>query len=390
MDLTLHLTHACTLRCDYCYAGEKTPRAMSPEVLRRALELGLREAQGALAVTFFGGEPLLRRDLIELALEEARARAPRGTWLSFRVVTNGTLLDDDTIGFLAEQGIHVALSLDGVREAHDRHRRAPDGSGSFARVAEALPRLLRRIPYASVVTVVTPETAPLLPRSLAYLLDQGVRFLLTTLDYAAAWTPRAMAVLRRAYEKVARDYVRRTLRGDKLFLACLDGKIATRTRGAGGERERCSVGRRQLSVAPSGRLYPCVQFVGGDGEAERRYLLGDVERGIDEARRRALREEAERPKAACAGCAIADRCASWCACVNGRTTGQLDRVCPALCAHERMLVEVADRAAERLYRARARGFLRKHYDDAHALVSCVEDELLWRAAQERSGRGERR
>ena len=43
MHLTLHLTRACNLRCDYCYAPPQVSPAMSFATGRQALELGYHE-----------------------------------------------------------------------------------------------------------------------------------------------------------------------------------------------------------------------------------------------------------------------------------------------------------------------------------------------------------
>ena len=64
MHLTLHLTRACNLRCDYCYAPPQDGAPMYFATGRRALELGSRLNSGSCGIVFFGGEPLLcsRRD----------------------------------------------------------------------------------------------------------------------------------------------------------------------------------------------------------------------------------------------------------------------------------------------------------------------------------------
>jgi uncharacterized protein len=78
VDLTLDLTHACTLACTYCFAGEKSPRVMEAGTGRAALDLALervvRRGERRLDIAFFGGEPLLERDLLLSLADEARAR----------------------------------------------------------------------------------------------------------------------------------------------------------------------------------------------------------------------------------------------------------------------------------------------------------------------------
>ena len=73
MDVTLCLTHACNLRCDYCYAGPKSARRMSWDTARNAIDFTLArtleqaerlKCQPVCQLGFFGGEPLLEWDLL--------------------------------------------------------------------------------------------------------------------------------------------------------------------------------------------------------------------------------------------------------------------------------------------------------------------------------------
>jgi len=75
MNVTLVLTHDCNLRCGYCYAGRKFRRAMTWEVARRAIDMALAEPAPWTDLSFFGGEPLLKRPLMAKALAYARGEA---------------------------------------------------------------------------------------------------------------------------------------------------------------------------------------------------------------------------------------------------------------------------------------------------------------------------
>lgn len=48
---------------------------------------------------------------------------------------------------------------------------------------------------------------------------------------------------------------------------------------------------------------------------------------------------------------------------------------PVLCANERMLMPIADRVGEYLYRKRSPLFLHKHYNTAYPVLSLLEDTL---------------
>ncbi len=67
------------------------------------------------------------------------------------------------------------------------------------------------------------------------------------------------------------------------------------------------------------------------------------------------------------------RCNHFCGCLNKQATGSIDLVSPVLCAHERLLLPIADKLAARLFKKRNALFLQKHYNDYYPIVSLVED-----------------
>jgi radical SAM protein with 4Fe4S-binding SPASM domain len=90
---------------------------------------------GGEKITISGGEPFCRPDLIEiLAYASGKAK------LVF-LVTNGTMIDDDTASRLKQfKNIAVQVSLDGAtRETHDQIR----GNGSYEKAMKGINALLR-------------------------------------------------------------------------------------------------------------------------------------------------------------------------------------------------------------------------------------------------------
>ena len=74
MKVCLVLTHQCNLACSYCYAGEKFNKHMSEETAMDGLRM-LFDGSGDLELSFFGGEPFLRYDLMTKVCALARDRA---------------------------------------------------------------------------------------------------------------------------------------------------------------------------------------------------------------------------------------------------------------------------------------------------------------------------
>ena len=117
LALLAELTHRCPLRCPYCSnplqlerAGAELDTATWRRVLSEAAALGV------LQVHFSGGEPLARRDLVELVERAAKVG------LYGNLITSGIGLDAARMKALAEAGLeHVQLSLqDSDPEAGDR------------------------------------------------------------------------------------------------------------------------------------------------------------------------------------------------------------------------------------------------------------------------------
>jgi heme d1 biosynthesis radical SAM protein NirJ len=130
-----NLVRRCNLACMHCYsisADVDFPGELDTAAVFSVMD-DLR-AFGVPALILSGGEPLLRRDLFEIA-ERAKAM---GFYTALS--TNGTLIDAAMAARIRRTGFgYVGISLDGLAQTHDRFRRM---AGAFAKSFEAL-RLLR-------------------------------------------------------------------------------------------------------------------------------------------------------------------------------------------------------------------------------------------------------
>jgi len=113
-----NMTQQCNLKCVHCYAHAKISRQdneLSTEEGKSLIEDLSR--MGAPVMLFSGGEPLMRKDLPELAAY-AVEKGMRAV-----ISTNGTLIDLKTARMLKKIGLsYVGISLDGTREINDKFR----------------------------------------------------------------------------------------------------------------------------------------------------------------------------------------------------------------------------------------------------------------------------
>ena len=373
MHITLHITTGCNMRCDYCYSPPIQRIDMTEEVAHKSVEYVANIDPGNTGIIFFGGEPLLKKDLIISTIETCKQlRAKYGFAYHFKVTTNGLLLDEPFLEYASSVGLIIALSIDGIREAHDQHRRTSAGKDTFDILQAKIDLLLRYQPYAIALMVVTPETVRYYAESVEYLFEKGFKYLVVSLDYAGNWTDADVQELRRQYVVLAKLYERLIFEQRKFYFSPFETKFATHIKGDDASCHRCLLGKRQISVGPDGTIYPCVQFV-KDGVSNKEYSIGNVWSGIDDEKRELLFQLSLKRDEPCQKCALAARCNNSCSCLNWQTTGSINTISPVLCETERILIPIVDNLGEKLYSQRAPMFIQKHYNAVYPIISFLED-----------------
>jgi len=144
LHLTVYVTGVCNLRCRHCFHFEEVAAAKRGPTVEEVEKLAAStERMGPLVwVSFGGGEPMLRRELPELA--EAFGR--RGL-RHLAIPTNGLVEPtqhgtvDAILEACPETFLSLAVSIDGPPEVHDRIR---DEEGAHARALASLDAYLEQ------------------------------------------------------------------------------------------------------------------------------------------------------------------------------------------------------------------------------------------------------
>ncbi|AGW14361.1 12,18-didecarboxysiroheme deacetylase [Megalodesulfovibrio gigas] len=116
-----NMTRRCNLKCVHCYAKALEEQGKDQISTEKGKEIiDDLAAYGAPVMLFSGGEPLVRKDLVELA-HHAVSKGMRAV-----ISTNGTLITKEKARELKEVGLsYVGISLDGGEEIHDKFRAVP-------------------------------------------------------------------------------------------------------------------------------------------------------------------------------------------------------------------------------------------------------------------------
>jgi len=173
-----NLIRRCNLTCKHCYAtaaDKDFPGELSTEQVITVMQD--LKAYGVPVLILSGGEPLMRPDIFEIS-QHAKAM---GFYVGLS--SNGTLITRENIGQIAAVGYdYVGVSLDGMREVHDRFRRR---LGAFDESLRGI-RLCREADIkVGMRFTLTQDNARDLPELLRLMEREDVdKFYLSHLNYA--------------------------------------------------------------------------------------------------------------------------------------------------------------------------------------------------------------
>lgn len=208
-------TEQCNLRCTYCcYSGEyegnhsHNSRTLCEGDIQAIYDFIAKTAKTKpIRISFYGGEPLVNYPLIQYAIQAGQQR-----WeddVTFSVSTNGTLLTEERIDWLVNNGVELAISIDGTQPFHDAHRVDAKGNGSYTKVRNALAYLHNNTfnQYPKVVLMMTlPSVSTLISIAQAWHKDEVLQHYAPT--HISGLTPNfSQGVKKEDWETLKTQYI---------------------------------------------------------------------------------------------------------------------------------------------------------------------------------------
>ncbi|MDR1200614.1 MAG: radical SAM protein [Tannerellaceae bacterium] len=292
------LTDNCNLRCKYCgyqdtrYKKSNSLKDMDELTLKSALDFIISHSIDSYetTITFYGGESLLRFDLIKFTIEYLEDKNYRGHKYDYHITTNGTLLDLEVINYLASKDVKCAVSLDGPVFINDRYRVYKGGNPSYVDVIKNLKNIARFFPkyYENNIdfqAVVSPPYDRSIPKD--YFEKSRVRFINVTIgDYFSKLLKNEYGLalngleIKKAMPLYMGDMSKDELIKNRVYISSL--------------KKYMNIGEKHIgnSIFPSGFCVPLVKriFITADGkivlcervdEDNPLFQLGDVAAGYD-------------------------------------------------------------------------------------------------------------
>lgn len=252
---TFEMTYACNHACLFCYC----PWHVNPLMYNREMSIGgwkeaareLVEKGGVDRITLSGGEPLLKDGLRELIIFLQTLAAPP----QVELYTNGALLTDEWLDFLAIRRVRLALSLPALRAM-------PRLTGSFTTGRDIL-ALIERATRRGIETVVGITATALAFSKLrritasAFLAGATAAQIVPVMNAGRGrfnpslyLTPKQVAALPKIAAGLSRLFKKKVSTGNETACECLSG-------GTYRWKESCPAGKGFFVVSPAGWLRPC-------------------------------------------------------------------------------------------------------------------------------------
>lgn len=201
-NLAVMLTHNCQMDCRYCFLLRNRPD-MNQLTLCRAIDLLLTSPLEEIELQFFGGEPLLRWDLIKRGIVYAQNKSSeKEKKMKYLLTTNGLLLDDKKLGFLKKYKTTVMFSFDGDEKTLVRNRPLINQKKYPSKILIKNLRdvIQSKIDYFINLTFL-PENLKNLKKNIDYLLNLGAANIQLSYALGAYWPKKDIAL----YLKLLKD-----------------------------------------------------------------------------------------------------------------------------------------------------------------------------------------
>jgi len=323
-------TQACNLRCTYCYqeATVARPHELSTveaiDLIDQVVEAGVR------TLVFTGGEPFMRRDVLELA------RYAKGRGIRTTVITNGHFITRRNVGEMAAAFDLVTISLDHmIPEHHDVHR----GEGSWRHALGAIDVLLDAGVPVDVNSTLSSDGLKHLKELLSIRRTRriGMHKIVPQFPMGRGAGHREDELTTTELLQLS-DRLHATQRDiDDAPAAALKPEGSYSTKGK--RRFHCGAGLSEVSVDPEGWVYPCklLQYPEFRTSNVRTRRLSDI--FANEPILRVTQGRVVDTLQPCNTCIIKSHCGGGCRGIHYSFSGQYTQADPLFCAYLRRSFE---------------------------------------------------
>lgn len=207
LNIFIYLNFSCNLRCKYCnswFINKKLKgKVITFEIFKKRIDEVIRN-KVFVPVTFYGGEPLIYKDLLIDCISYLELKGFSPSMIS--VFTNGTLIDEKFASFVRNKHINLIISLDGKKEFNDRNRIF------FKNDVSVYDTVLNNIKkydlykMVSINMVLTPDNVKNFCSNVLHFFSLGFHNINVDLDSQAFWSDKVLKELSNSVKIFSEKY----------------------------------------------------------------------------------------------------------------------------------------------------------------------------------------
>lgn len=385
--VTMLLTNDCNLACSYCFESNKgkdyMPKEMALDILKATYNI-VDPMAGIFTLNMFGGEPLMNWDTFKAVCDYVLENNLK---IRITATTNLTLLTDEMIDYIDELSIPILVSVDGIKEVHDKHR-----CNSFDKVIENMKKLIDRdLGYLIEARMtVAPDTAKYMYESVKMLVDLGINNIANVPASDLDWDTQSIQDYKDNYEKILDMYI--DILNDEtnkrnISLYKVDQALNLALEPIKEDTSMCNIGNpRWVIVDWKGDIWPCPDYPTTDNVDLIAGKIGNFYTGVDETKVDPKPMVATYELERCKGCEAISICKSGCPYENYTKNGKFNEPTIGYCTLQKAFVEIIKAYQDKLLEAtniRSRQLnvlienlkVKKYYDEKVKTINLLDREF---------------
>lgn len=385
--VTMLLTNDCNLACSYCFESNKgkdyMPKEMALDILKATYNV-VDPMVGIFTLNMFGGEPLMNWDTFKAVCDYVLENNLK---IRITATTNLTLLTDEMIDYIDELSIPILVSVDGIKEVHDKHR-----CNSFDKVIENMKKLIDRdLGYLIEARMtVAPDTAKYMYESVKMLVDLGINNIANVPASDLDWDAQSIQDYKDNYEKILDMYI--DILNDEtnkrnISLYKVDQALNLALEPIKEDTSMCNIGNpRWVIVDWKGDIWPCPDYPTTDNVDLIAGKIGNFYTGVDETKVDPKPMVATYELERCKGCEAISICKSGCPYENYTKNGKFNEPTIGYCTLQKAFVEIIKAYQDKLLEAtniRSRQLnvlienlkVKKYYDEKVKTINLLDREF---------------
>lgn len=267
--LVIPLTFKCNFKCHYCNVSKNKQKEFESKLLYKILELFFKYNKCKdRSIHFFGGEPLLRYDLlvkIEKKVKQLSRKYDKKIYLG--LTTNGSLLTEAKLRFLVKNFPFFCVSIDSFSKDYKFR--------NTALLNKKLPLLLKYKDSIHIKMTIMPEYADSFFYCYKQLVGLGFKNINIQPAMGYFWEKKQINAYLTNLSKILKLIKYLGKRGLKINFKLIGDVCRVMEK----KNVSCSIIADELSIDPDGDIYPCEFFVGLPPEIKKNYIIANIFKG---------------------------------------------------------------------------------------------------------------